>query len=69
MNNCLECRSSLEDLRIDAKFCSDNCRNDYHNRQKRIVRLKKRLAKIKAELEHLEQLNNLQPIEVRRGVR
>ncbi len=32
MKNCLECNDEFEG-RIDKKFCSDQCRNIYNNRQ------------------------------------
>lgn len=34
MNNCLECGDELFG-RVDKKFCSDQCRNNYNNKQKR----------------------------------
>lgn len=34
MNQCLECNRELFG-RVDKKFCSDQCRNSYNNKQKR----------------------------------
>ncbi len=33
---CLDCRSSMNG-RSDKKFCSDYCRNNYHNRQNQLT--------------------------------
>ena len=34
MNKCLECKSELFG-RVDKKYCSDQCRNAFNNREKR----------------------------------
>ena len=36
---CLECGASLAGGRRDRKFCSDKCKNDYHNKASRASRL------------------------------
>tara|TARA_R110002049_G_scaffold304112_2_gene499098 strand:- start:4256 stop:4618 length:363 start_codon:yes stop_codon:yes gene_type:complete len=36
VKNCLECNEEFEG-RIDKKFCSDQCRNNYNNRQNKDV--------------------------------
>jgi predicted nucleic acid-binding Zn ribbon protein len=35
---CIECNKEEIIGRIDKKFCSDGCRNNYHNREKRAFR-------------------------------
>ncbi|MCQ2136000.1 MAG: hypothetical protein MJY67_03705 [Bacteroidales bacterium] len=58
---CLMCGETLVNGRLPRKFCDRKCRNDYHNKEVRQVRLSRlrvtnRLEKNYAVLRHLTEL-------------